>query len=208
MPVDMDALLVDLAAETDRTRTAARPPDGTAMADADSGRRLDDRRPGESPCVLRRGSHALDHGPSRIPRGRRAGSRRRGRIHGSSRRRESRTERRRAVDVVSRCTRAHGGRDVRRRPVETRPVVRVGDERGVVAHGAHHGDVGARPRRRGRARHAPHAHSCAATRRASRRAGVSQQLPRAPAAGAGRRHVRRARRCHRRSHGCGGRRRR
>ena len=142
MPVSMPGLADDLAEESAVLRALLVPLDEAGLAAADAGGGLVGARPGDPPRVVRRGRGALGplaggvRGRAGAPGPRRGGRR----VPRPVGRRRAVLVRRRPVPA------AHGV--PRARPVAAGALVRAADERGVGAHRADHGDVGARPGRR------------------------------------------------------------
>ena len=154
MPVSMDALADDLAAESAVLRALLAPLAEAGWRPPTPGRGLVGRRPGVAPGVLRRRRRAVRR-PTRTRFQAEQAQLRTPRAAvdpDSIAARVPRPVRRRAAGLV-RPTR--GPRLIdgvpRARPVAAGAVVRAGDERRVVAHRADHGDLGARAGRRRRA---------------------------------------------------------
>ena len=201
MPVDVAQLADDLRGGDARAGSTHRAARCGRMAAAHARGRVDDPRPDQSPCLLRRSRHAGRDRSRRVPgrarRDGRAGDRCE-RAHGRDRGAVPQLRRAGLARVVPFGASRDARGFARARPEHTRAVVRARHEHRVVADGSHHGDVGARPGRGRRARRDARRYACASAGRAHLRAHAPEQLCRARASGARRARVRRADRSRRR----------
>ena len=160
-----EELLEDLAAEHRRSTRCWRH-DRRAVGSAEPCARLARARSGRAPRALRRGGGARHHRCGGLPGGCRGRARGRGprRLRKAVPRPGPRDDTRRAAGLVAR-----GRRDAPRRRAHGRAegaaaLVWPGDGRGLVRHGAAHGDVVAWARCRRRRRHRASRHGPAAAR--------------------------------------------